>query len=168
MEVDNRTGKIKISNNSTFDLDFGKTECGECSFQRTLGWIMGYREIMYENSDNYQTEGIFDSGGSRYFYVVVNDFNKNTNDFIIGNLKSSFINKNILAKIPVVMDKFSMLYNEVEGKQTQQRDYFGPVNIKKLQIKLLDKMGRVVDLNNNDYSFTLKIEQLYDTNVTIV
>lgn len=161
MEVSDKTGKIKISYSTTFDLDFGKTECGDCSFQKTLGWVMGYRNIMYENADNYESEGIFDSGGSRYFYVVVNDFNKNTNDFIIGNLKSSFINKNILAKIPVVMDKFSMLYNEVEGRQTQQRDYFGPVNIERLQIQLLDEYGDIIDLNYMDFSIYLSFKMLY-------
>ena len=162
IEVDHATGKITISNSSdVFDLDFGKTECGDCSFQKTLGWVMGFREIMYEGGSSYTTEGIFDSGGSRYFYVVVNDFNKNVNDFIIGNLKDSFINRNILAKIPVVMDKFSMLYNEVEGKQTQQRDYFGPVNIERLQIQLLDEFGDIIDLNHMDFSIYLSFKMLY-------
>ncbi len=43
-----------------------------------------------------------------------------------------------------------------------KRAYFGPVNIKKLHIKLLDELGRTVDLNNNDFSFSIQLEQLYD------
>ena len=31
-----------------------------------------------------------------------------------------------------------------------------------MRIRLLDELGRTVDLNNNDYSFSLVIEQLYD------
>ena len=156
-------GKITINSTTgdKFDLNFGKTECGDCSYQKTLGWIMGFREIMYENSIIYTSEAIFDRGGTRYFYVVVNDYNKNVNDFIIGNLKNSFLNKNILAKIPVVMDKFSMLYNEVEGKQTQQRDYFGPVDIERLQIQLLDEYGDIIDLNKMDFSIYLSFKMLY-------
>ena len=43
------------------------------------------------------------------------------------------------------------------------RKYFGPINLMKLRIKLLDEFGRVIDLNNSDYTFTLKIEQIYDS-----
>ena len=35
----------------------------------------------------------------------------------------------------------------------------------KLRIRLLDEFGRVIDLNNSDYTFTLKIEQIYDSMV---
>jgi hypothetical protein len=31
-----------------------------------------------------------------------------------------------------------------------------------MRIQLLDDYGRVVDLNNIDYSFTLELEQIYD------
>ena len=43
----------------------------------------------------------------------------------------------------------------------KQRDYFGPVTIEKLRIRLLDHFGKVLDLNNNDYSFALEFKQLY-------
>ena len=46
-----------------------------------------------------------------------------------------------------------------------KRCYFGPVDIMKLRIKLLDEFGRTIDLNKSDYSFTLKIEQLYNMNI---
>ena len=44
------------------------------------------------------------------------------------------------------------------------RNYFGPVNIRRLKIRLLDEMGRVLDLNNADYSLTLSVNQIYDLN----
>ena len=43
------------------------------------------------------------------------------------------------------------------------RNYFGPVDIEKLHITVVDEFGRVIDLNNSDYTFTLKIEQIYDS-----
>ena len=49
-----------------------------------------------------------------------------------------------------------------------KRTYFGPVNIKKLHIKLLDELGRKVDLNNRDFSFGIEIEQLYDVHANKV
>jgi hypothetical protein len=43
----------------------------------------------------------------------------------------------------------------------KQRDYFGPVNIQKLHIRLLDNFGRPLPLNENDFSMTLEMEQIY-------
>ena len=63
-----------------------------------------------------------------------------------------------MAKIPHTPDAPN--YDNMNYKST--REYFGPVNIKRLRIKLLDEMGRKVDLNHNDYAFTIEIKQLYD------
>ena len=45
---------------------------------------------------------------------------------------------------------------------TKTRKYNGPVNIKKIHIKILDKFGNIVDLNNMDFSFTIEVEILYE------
>ncbi len=42
------------------------------------------------------------------------------------------------------------------------RFYHGPVDIKKLRVTILDEYGRVVDLNNMDWSFTLNLDVLYN------
>ena len=41
---------------------------------------------------------------------------------------------------------------------TTPRQYFGPVDIQKLQIQLLDEYGRILNLNNMDYSFCLTFQ----------
>jgi hypothetical protein len=45
---------------------------------------------------------------------------------------------------------------------TTTRQYFGPVDIQKMNIQLLDEYGRVIDLNNMDYSFCLTFQSVYD------
>jgi hypothetical protein len=45
---------------------------------------------------------------------------------------------------------------------TTPRQYFGPVDIQKLNIQLLDEYGRVIELNNMDYSFCLTFVSVYD------
>jgi hypothetical protein len=45
--------------------------------------------------------------------------------------------------------------------QNQQRIYFGPVNIHRMSIRLLNDRGNLVDLNNSNWSFSLICEQLY-------
>ena len=42
------------------------------------------------------------------------------------------------------------------------REYFGPVDIQRLHIALYDEYGRIIDLNNMDWSFTLSFETLYN------
>ena len=43
----------------------------------------------------------------------------------------------------------------------EPREYFGPVDIERLNIALFDDAGNLVDLNGVDWSFTLKVKQLY-------
>ena len=45
--------------------------------------------------------------------------------------------------------------------QSNERTYFGPVNIERMRIKLIDDRGNLVNLNDNDWSFSLIVEQLY-------
>jgi len=42
------------------------------------------------------------------------------------------------------------------------RVYFGPTDITRLRIILYDEVGRVLDINNSDYSLTLELEIIYD------
>jgi hypothetical protein len=53
-------------------------------------------------------------------------------------------------------------YIEFGGSlQTNKRIYFGPVNIERLRVRLVDDKGNLVNLHDNDWSFTLQVEQLY-------
>ena len=55
-------------------------------------------------------------------------------------------------------------YIETGGNlQNQERNFFGPVNIQRMSIKLVSHNGDVIDLNNTDWSFTFICEQLYRT-----
>ena len=45
--------------------------------------------------------------------------------------------------------------------QTNERTYFGPVDIERLRVRLLDDKGNLVNLNGHDWSFSFIIEQLY-------
>ena len=45
--------------------------------------------------------------------------------------------------------------------QNQERMYFGPVNLKRLTVKLISDRGNVVDLNGANWSFSLICEQLH-------
>ena len=46
--------------------------------------------------------------------------------------------------------------------QIQERIYFGPVNIKRMTVRILTDKGTVLDLNNANWSFSLISQQLYN------
>ena len=69
-----------------------------------------------------------------------------------------------LALIPLKVSKmtFGETYVEFGGTlQDHKRTYFGPVNIERFRVKLMDDKGNVVNLNGADWSFTLISDNLY-------
>ena len=140
--------------------------------QMKLGWILGYRAAVYKpatNSTVFVSEGVFDGWGSRYFYFILDDFNKNSINSIDAVLNASVISENILARLTrgAISSAFNAGFTLDTGivnsdTTTRKRIYFGPVNIKKLRIRILDAYGRLIDLNNMDYSFALRLDRLYD------
>ena len=42
-----------------------------------------------------------------------------------------------------------------------ERAYFGPVDIERMRVKLIDDKGNRVNLNGLEWSFTLQVEELY-------
>jgi hypothetical protein len=127
-----------------------------------LGWILGFRNGIYVGNQNYVSEGVFDISGPRYLFLVVDDFNNSVNNNFYSAYNSSLLNKNILARISVQGNIFSILEQNNLNLITTPREYFGPVNIQNLRIQLLDEYGRTVDLNNMDFSFCLTLTTVYD------
>lgn len=127
-----------------------------------LGWTFGFRNGIYENNVNYVSEGVVDLLGPRYLYLVVDDFNNNVNNNFYSAFNSSILNKNILARISLQANTFNIFTENNLNIVTTPRQYFGPVKIQNLNIQLLDEYGRIIDLNNMDYSFSLTFQTAYD------
>ena len=45
--------------------------------------------------------------------------------------------------------------------QSNKRDYFGPVTLRKLHVKLMDDKGQIINLNGQDWNFSLLVDQIY-------
>ena len=135
----------------------------------TLGWILGFRLGKYmANDDAVQSEGIFDGGGDRYIYFCLNDYQYNKNESNIIFFEDTTMDENVLAKIPMINGKLNLIVDENDGHSLiKTRRFNGPVNMKKVHIRLLDKFGEIIDLNKMDFSFTLEMEILYERNKII-
>ena len=79
--------------------------------------------------------------------------------------------KNIIAKIPygcnlspltVSTNSFPTMFINDESIISSDRQYFGPIHLQKIAIRLLNRYGNVVDLNLLDFSFTLEMNVLYE------
>jgi hypothetical protein len=151
---------IKFSLN--FQADRNGNDDRNTPLPLKLGWTFGFRNGIYENNINYVSEGIVDLLGPRYLYLVVDDFNNNVNNNFYSAFNSSILNKNILARISLQANTFNVLIENGLNAISTPRRYFGPVNIVNLNIQLLDEYGRIIDLNNMDFSFALNFETVYD------
>ena len=127
-----------------------------------FGWTLGFRNGIYENNLNYVSEGVVDVTGPRYIYLVIDDHNNNVNNGFYSAFNSSLLNNNILARISLQSRFFDVQMSNNLNIITNPREYFGPVNIQNMNIQLLDEYGRVIDLNNMDYSFCLTLTTAYD------
>ena len=133
-----------------------------------LGWNLGFRFGDYKNPGQgtipsaFVSQGLYEALGPRYIYLVVDDYNNNVNNSHFAAFNSSILNKNILARISIQGSVYSILSDASLVLKAIPREYFGPIDIQKLQIQLLDEYGRVLDLNNMDFSFALKMECMYN------
>jgi hypothetical protein len=88
-------------------------------------------------------------------------------------LKNNVNNMELRAKAPTTTDVFAIipikqssiggtLYVDFSGQlQDNRRTYFGPVDIDRMRIRLLNDKGHVVNLNGADWAITIISENLY-------
>ena len=154
------TGKTSLTLN--FQADKYGIEDHSTPLPLKFGWLLGFRNGIYVNNLNYISEGVVNMKGPNYFFLVVDDFKNNVNNNFFSAFNSSILNKNILARISLQTNVFNVLEQNNLSIITPPREYFGPVDIQNLNIQLLDEYGRIVDLNNMDFSFCLTFITSYD------
>jgi hypothetical protein len=119
-----------------------------------LGWKLGFRNGIYVNNSAYVSEGVLNLAGASYLYLAIDDYN-NANNTFFSAFNESLLNKNILARVAVQSSVSAAVTFSNIGLITTPREYYGPVNIEKMQIQMLDEYGRIINLNNMDFSFCL-------------
>jgi len=95
---------------------------------------------------------------------TINEINKN-NINLTNYLSKAPTSSDILAILPVKtsagVPTGSLLVEFSGSLQDNVRTYFGPVHIERMNVKLLDDKGNVLNLNGNDWCVTLICECLY-------
>jgi len=160
------------SPNFEFKLDF---EVQGKRLNSSAGWGMGFRSDVYHGTSDFVdletnltyknyvvSESSYGSNVDNYLFLEVDDFHNNfQTDTIISTNSTSYVGKNILARIVLNGGSFTIIQNNGNDGMFKKREYLGPVRIERLNFRLLDKHGDVVDLISNDYSFALEFTTIY-------
>ena len=156
--IDSVTTKCTFISTSVFSLDFSVPSL---SIYQTAGWNLGYRKSSY-NGIKITGESSWGSSFDNYFFIEIDDFQRNfISDSIVSVNNSGYIGKNIIARIPITTSYNTIMSSDNSDKLFKTRDYFGPVRLEKLHIRLLNKFGVVIDLIQNDYSIMIELTQLF-------
>jgi hypothetical protein len=162
MMVGPKTGETITILALNFQTDRSGYDDNSTPLPLKFGWALGFRNGKYVNNLNYVSEGVVDMTGPRYIYLVIDDHNNNVNNGFYSAFNSSMLNNNILARISLQSRPFDVQISNNLNIITTPREYFGPVNLQNMTIQLLDEYGRILDLNNMDFSFCITLITAYD------
>jgi len=166
------TGKVTIAPSGAksnqikrIKMDFSRDINGNADnseISSKIGWNLGFTQHVYDGNTTYVADTIVEPATIRYIYLAVDDFNNSANNHFITAFNQSILNPNILARISLRGNYFGILMDNDLNILTEPRKYFGPVDIQRLRIRLYDDFGRILNMNNANYSFCLVFTILYD------
>jgi hypothetical protein len=129
----------------------------------TMGYLMGFREIIYSGLKSYTSESIFNNTYSNYLYFCLDDYTGSqplTNTYGMGN--GTTLKENILGVIPINSNLFSPTFDSNANFIYKKREYFGPVDISRITVKLINQKGNLVNLHNSNFNFALQVKSIYN------
>ena len=147
------------------------------SLMSKLGWILGFRLPSYtipKNSGTIKGEAIADASGIPYFYLIVDEFkNSNPHSFLGVSRTSQLSSQQILARIAVDTSSFNigvsgatagsgtgpqiMTVGHNDNMVSDTRTYGELVDIQKMNVRIVDQFGRIMNFNGLDFSFLLEL-----------
>jgi hypothetical protein len=165
-----------------FTLDFSVQINGAATnrpIYKNLGWFLGFRQSVYEVGPSNETisftaseiipvyyqgyiasESFFGSTLYNYLFIEIDDFQNNfpTDSIISANdAHGNYLGRNVIARITIHSSINTIIIDNAADRIFKKRDYFGPVNLEKLKIRILNRFGEVIDVKQNDYSMTLEV-----------
>ena len=179
----------QIAINFNVDNDRTLSNCSENFLYQKLGWQLGFRtsKAIIDSSSiitgflptpenlglspdtaSSISPGICHIAYPRYIYIAIDDYQTSSRNFF-AVASASTIAPNIIGRINILScleDKTAFKSAAAPGDYLYTnkhiREYFGPTDIKRLRIQLLDEYGRHFSLNNMDWSFIASWECFYN------
>ena len=142
--------------NMNFMIDINGNEDLHTDHLSKLGRLLGFTKKQYTGKLLYMSETVPSPYlGMKYFYLCVDDFqNRSPTSFIQAFVKTS-IHPSILARIVFTSEQTLQI-------TSLPRKYFGPIDLSRFQIRIVDAYGKIMDLDHTDFSFSLQLDTVYD------
>jgi hypothetical protein len=165
------TRRVTIGNNDSKDvtikqiiLDFNKNIEGlpdTTNIFTKIGWNLGFTKPKYCGDTFYVAETVIEPT-SKYIYLAIDDFNNHANNHFVTAFNKSILSTDVIGRISIKGSYINSIIENDFNLVTEPRLYFGPVDIQRLRVRLFDEFGRVLSMNNSNYSFCLTLKLLYD------
>jgi hypothetical protein len=154
-------------NDCMINFDVTKNAISATNKMTTMGWLLGFRSMEYaiNPSAGITGEAFVNLTGPRYLYLIVDEFkNGNPHSFISLSRTSELSSQQILARISINYREYpfgSILVADDYGScVSDTRKYSNEVNIQRMNVRLVDDLGIILDLNGMDFSFCLELKHL--------
>jgi len=133
------------------------------SSRKNLGWKLGFRQNQYTvlPGKSLTSEAFIDIAGPKYVYLLLEDYAQTAPTAFIAQYGEAIGKKQIVSKVPLAGYTFGNFIhaNKNHSLLSTPVRYSGcGVNIKKIQIQLVDEFGTALNINGLDFSFSLKLE----------
>ena len=145
---DVNTGKITFTCGSELIINFART--GNTDY-KGIKYHLGF------TNDTYTGTGLIgetplDVNVDRYIFININD---------IQNIRDNTVN-NAFTKIIINSAPFTTLIRGPEEYISKDLVLRSPINLSKLNVKLLDYLGNSLSLGGNNFSFSMELGYVYD------
>tara|TARA_B110000483_G_C18202674_1_gene546000 strand:- start:1645 stop:2961 length:1317 start_codon:yes stop_codon:yes gene_type:complete len=171
----------QITINFNINNDNTESNCSKNELYQKLGWQLGFRSnnVIIDKDSNPLPIGIAETvtvispgichiSYPRYIYICVDDFQTSSRNYFSIAAQSCIVS-NIVGRINILScleDKTAFKNAGAPGDYLYNnkyvREYFGPTDIQKLRVQLLDEYGRKFSINNMDWSFVASWECFYN------
>ena len=156
--------QITINDNNIKKIIFYEDNNNNNNFVNTLGWILGFRTATYNNiTESLTSETFYNNNVNDIIYISINDFQYNYNETNIICFDKTLLDDHIISKLSL-SDEDNNIYLNSKNNLLNKRNYNGPINLSKIEVKIYDKFGNILDNNNYDYNFSIELEILYENN----
>ena len=148
---------VSISLDFTLDI-YGQSDRNTADYFGKLGRVLGFTKRKYSGECVYLGEtAICPNYAFSYFFLDIDDFQNHYSPSFVSVFPKIAMPNSVLARVSDIGNT-----KKEWTIVSEPRTYFGAIDITRLNIRLLNAYGQILDMNGGDYSFCLLLNIVYD------
>ena len=147
-----------ISLDFTLDIH-GQSDKNTSDYFYKLGRVLGFTRRKYSGEYLYLGETAINTNYAfSYFFLDIDDFQNHYSSSFVSVFSKIAMPNSVLGRISLPTS-----FGEKElSIISEPRTYFGAIDLNRLNVRLLNAYGKVMEMNGIDYSFCLLLNIVYD------